>query len=129
MPHSGGECFTPEYISRVRNYIEINFGRIFSEFKGKSRHACDYTKVLGFMQQLKQLALESNKILEEQNPTSVKIDESLKKFSDLVKLYNDAVREHILTNEKPCYFIVRAARQNPLIITHAILSILTKCIG
>lgn len=44
-------------------------------------------------------------------------------------IYRQAVQKFILSKEKPCYFIVRKARQNPTVIADTAIAVLTKCIA
>lgn len=109
--------------------MEVNFGRVFGEYNTNLNSSCDYTELVGYTEQLRQISLAMIKFLEKASPQYAEFDEYFKQFLDLLPQYNEAVRTYILKNDKVCYFIARKARQNPIAITDAITGVLTKCIG
>lgn len=109
--------------------MEVNFGRVIGEYNTNINSTCEYTPLIGYVDQLRLLSLSMIKLLEKASPQYAELDEYFKQFSDLVPIYNQAVRSYILNNEKPCYFIARKVRHNPIAITDAVLAALTKCVG
>lgn len=109
--------------------MEVNFGRVFGEYNTNLNSTCEYTELVGYAEQFRQLSLSMIKLLEKASPQFAEFDEYFKQFSDLLPVYNQAVRSYILKNDKLCYFIVRKARQSPIAITDAVIGSLTKCIG
>lgn len=109
--------------------MEINFGRVFGEYNANLNSTCEYTELVGYAEQFKQLSLSMIKLLEKASPQFAELDEYFKQFLDSLSTYDQAVRSYILKNDKPCYFIVRKARQNPITIADTVISVLTKCVG
>lgn len=92
------------------------------------QNSCEYKELLGYIQQLKAVALEGTKLLESTSAKLTQVDTIVTKYNGLLAQYSPAVREFILTNDKSCYFNVRASRISPLTITDAVVAILTKCV-
>lgn len=107
----------------------MNFGRVYSEYSAEYNSTCDYTELIGYAEQFKQMSMGTIKLLEKASPQFAEFDEYYKQFSDLLPIYSQAVRSYILKNDKICHFIVRKARQNPIAIADAVIGVLTKCIG
>lgn len=129
IPKDECECFSPKFISEVRDFIGNNFGRINTEYNINHNSTCESSELLGYNKQLKEVALAMTKLLEKPTPTFGEFDEYFKQYLDLQLEYRTAARNYILTNDKSCYYIVRKVRQNPLVIVEAVVSVLTKCIG
>ncbi|XP_037036448.1 uncharacterized protein LOC119074425 [Bradysia coprophila] len=127
IPKSKEECFSADYIATVRNFINVNFGRVISTYN-MTKDSCDYKELLGYIQQLQNVALEGTTLLESTSSNLTQVDTIYNKYKGLLAQYNPAVRQFILSNDQSCYFNVRKSRVSPLTITDAVVSILTKCI-
>lgn len=106
-----------------------NFDRVFKAYNLNHNSTCDYTDILGQIQQLKEVGLASTKLLEKPKPAFTVLNVYYQHYQSLVATYVPYVRTYILNNDKSCYFNVRAARQNPVVIIDAVIAILTKCVG
>lgn len=69
------------------------------------------------------------KLLEKASPQFTEFDEYYKQYSDLLTIYNQAMRSYNLKHDKSCYYTARKVRQNPIAVAEAVVGVLTKCIG
>ncbi|XP_037049084.1 uncharacterized protein LOC119083467 [Bradysia coprophila] len=129
IPKDECECYSTKYYSTLHSYIEVNFDRVFAEYKANLNTSCEYTELIGYTEQLKQLSLTMMALLEKASPQFFEFDEYYKQFTDLLLTYNLAMRTYNLKNDKSCYYTARKARQNPIAIAEAVIGILTKCLG
>ncbi|KAJ6643484.1 Copia protein, partial [Pseudolycoriella hygida] len=103
IPKDECECFSTRYILSLRNFVEINFGRIFSQYKLNSNSTCDFDGLVVHTDRLRKISLAMIEILEKFSPQLAEFDEHFREYMDLMETYVDLVRTFISNNKKLCY--------------------------
>lgn len=129
IPRSESECYSPEYVATLRNFIEVNFSRTSGAYNSNKNLQCDYLELQNYVEQFKVNSLAVAKLLEKNSPTFVELDRLSHERKLLVRSYVPAIRQYVLDNDKSCYDVPRIVRPNPMKISLEAITILSKCIG
>lgn len=127
-PSNQSDCFSPRFISKLRNFITVSYKNIQDNYIN-SNATCGYAELQSYYHQLE---IETNKFVDiiiGPNPTYAAVDQAIVEYRKVVTPYTNAVRDYILANNKPCYFVVRKARNNPIAIGDWTITVAKKCVG
>lgn len=127
-PSNQNDCFSPRFISELRNFITVSYKNIQDNYIN-SNATCGYAELQSYYHQLE---IETNKFVDiiiGPNPTYAAVDQAIVEYRKVVTPYTNAVRDYILANNKPCYFVVRKARNNPIAIGDWTITVAKKCVG
>ncbi|KAG4077361.1 hypothetical protein HA402_009762 [Bradysia odoriphaga] len=122
------DCFSPRFISELRNFVSISYKNIRDNYI-HSNATCGYAELQSYYNRLE---TETNKFVDimiGSNQTYAAVDQAIVEYRKVVTPYTNAVRDFILANIKPCFFIVRQARNNPIAIGDWTITVAKKCVG
>ncbi|KAG4076599.1 hypothetical protein HA402_001886 [Bradysia odoriphaga] len=131
IPVTEEQCFSAEYLSTVKQWMNTNFARVKETYNNASvaNPECDYTEFMDQVTRTEQLTSEWPNLLQDPNPTYQKISEFRELLlAEIIFKNNDAISDYILKEDKKCYFTPQQLRRAPITIANYVTQILTKCV-